>query len=105
MTGLGDPPAWAAAAFEGVAGVDDGAAVRRWEQLSEELLLPFRARPAAETWLAAWAALRAAQDVNRMDGAEQIPLAPLVGALRLALAEVEKHAGKDGAAGNLRIVR
>ena len=93
--GLGPAPKWAA---------DDADAVDRWEALGRELRLPYTARPAAEVWLAAWCSLQAAREVNKWDGAEQVPTAPLLAQTRSALVEVSKYTGAADEAG-LRMVR
>ncbi len=97
MRGLGDPPVWAAG--------DDALAVR-WRELEQELGLPAAARPAAEVWLAAWAALLEVRKVNEADGAEALDSSKVLAQLRQATIALEPYRVpvREGG-GQLRVVR
>ena len=79
---------------------------RRWRDLEVELGLPAAARPAAEVWLAAWAAMIEVRRVNEADGAEALDSSKVLAQLRQATAALEPYRVPvvEGG-GQLRVVR
>ena len=98
MRGLGEPPGWASG---------DEVLCQRWRDLELELGLPAAARPAAEVWLASYAALLEIRKVNDADGAEAIDSSKVLAQLRQATTALEPYRVPvlDDHSEGLRIVR